>query len=364
MKGELCMRKKVLIGMGVFISVILVISAVLLLKKDVSNDDVKVNFIEEEENGAEKPISEETDPSYKLGNSMGNQNGGSGIAAQEGEWIYFCNASDERRIYKMKLDGSGKEKISDDSAAWLNISDGWIYYRNDSDHLKLYKMTTEGAEKVCLRDDRTFLHKVMGEWIYFTFKNIDVETDGSSSSYYLGKIRIDGTEFTPLCIEDVNTFAVLDGWIYVSINEDKSNINGGLYKMDTSGKIVEKITDTEGGDLNIINEWLYYFNYDDFNLYRVRTNGTAEEKISDHYVGYINVHEDWVYYCAVEEGKHLYRVKIDGSKKEKLSDDMAIDICIIADRLVYTNIIEEKPAYPVEETVTVKFDGTDRKVLK
>lgn len=364
MKGELCMRKKVLIGMGVFISVILVISAVLLLKKDVSNDDVKVNFIEEEENGAEKPISEETDPSYKLGNSMGNQNGGSGIAAQEGEWIYFCNASDERRIYKMKLDGSGKEKISDDSAASLEVLDGWIYYRNDSDGLKLYKMTVEGSEKVCLRNDGTYRHKVMGEWIYFIYENIDLIIEGGTSPDYLGKMRLDGTEFTLLSLEDCNTFAVSEGWIYVAINGEESKNSSGIYKMDTSGEIIQKLSDNVGGYLNIVDGWLYFFNHEDFKLYRVRTDGTSEEKICDDRAEYIHVYKDWIYYCAVEEDQHLYRIRIDGSSKEKLSDDRVNEICIIGDRLVYTNVLKEGGAYPEMETVTTKLDGTDRKLLK
>ena len=363
MKGEEGMRKKVLIGMGVFISVILVISGVLLLKKDVSNDNVKVNFAEEEENGAENTITDETDLRYKLGNSMGNQNGGIGNAVQDDEWIYYCNASDERRIYKMKLDGSEKVKISDDSAASLNVSNGWIYYRNDSDHLKLYKMTTEGNEKVCLRDDGTFLHKVMGEWIYFTFRNIDLIIEGKNSPYYLGKIRLDGTDFTPLCLEYCNTFAVYEDYIYVSIKGSESSIESGIYKMDTSGKIIEKITDVEGGYLNVIDDWLYYCNYNDYKLYRVNLDGTEEEKLDDKQVGYVNVVDNWIYYSSIEEDKHLYRRKTDGTSKEKLSDDRAIEICIIGNRIIYTNILKEGGAYPVEETVTIKLDGTDRQVL-
>ena len=44
-----------------------------------------------------------------------------GLAAGQDGWVYFCNIYDNRRLYKMKLDGTGSAKLSDDAVLSINV---------------------------------------------------------------------------------------------------------------------------------------------------------------------------------------------------------------------------------------------------
>ncbi len=47
-------------------------------------------------------------------------------------FVYFANPNDEGRLYRMKEDGSGMEKIGKDSVSCLNICNGYVYYIRDN----------------------------------------------------------------------------------------------------------------------------------------------------------------------------------------------------------------------------------------
>ncbi|MDP4147243.1 MAG: DUF5050 domain-containing protein [Bacillota bacterium] len=69
-----------------------------------------------------------------------------------GDWIYFCSKTDGK-LYKMKNDGTLKYKIGDESlntsdgTGIINIIDTSIYYANASDGNKLYKINVDGTGK-------------------------------------------------------------------------------------------------------------------------------------------------------------------------------------------------------------------------
>jgi hypothetical protein len=80
------------------------------------------------------------------GNSVGNIVN-HGIAAKQGDWIYYCNKNDHFKIYKNKTDGRGREKINDDDAWYINVVGDWIYYFTLDDGEKIYKVKIDGSER-------------------------------------------------------------------------------------------------------------------------------------------------------------------------------------------------------------------------
>ena len=40
------------------------------------------------------------------------------------------NDSDTMKLYKMRTDGTERNKINDDESENINIADGWIYYKD------------------------------------------------------------------------------------------------------------------------------------------------------------------------------------------------------------------------------------------
>jgi len=65
-------------------------------------------------------------------------------------WIYFVNKSDSNSIYKVKIDGSEKIKITGDFVEDKNdieILGNYIYYRNYNDGNKYYRIEVDGENK-------------------------------------------------------------------------------------------------------------------------------------------------------------------------------------------------------------------------
>lgn len=63
-----------------------------------------------------------------------------------GDWIYYSNASDENKLYKIKTDGTNKTKISDETALFIQVAGDWVYYANNSSE-QIIKVKTDGSER-------------------------------------------------------------------------------------------------------------------------------------------------------------------------------------------------------------------------
>ncbi|NLA05314.1 MAG: DUF5050 domain-containing protein, partial [Firmicutes bacterium] len=80
------------------------------------------------------------------GNSTGNISN-FGLLASQGDWIYHLYQEDEGEtvgLYKTHADGSGRTRISEDTAMFLNVAGDWIYYvmrdeESDSYRNEIYK---------------------------------------------------------------------------------------------------------------------------------------------------------------------------------------------------------------------------------
>ncbi|MFP3499406.1 DUF5050 domain-containing protein, partial [Pseudomonas sp. SIMBA_059] len=56
------------------------------------------------------------------------------------------------KIYKINVDGTGKQKISNERANELVVYNGWIYFSNYSRGGYLYKMKTDGTQLTKITD--------------------------------------------------------------------------------------------------------------------------------------------------------------------------------------------------------------------
>ena len=90
------------------------------------NNETENNI--EKNSNSEEEIATHTD---NRGNSVGNI-ANNGYVASYGDWIIYNNQHGGG-IYKIKKDGTRKEKLSDGFVYQLNIMDGWIYYVYDND---------------------------------------------------------------------------------------------------------------------------------------------------------------------------------------------------------------------------------------
>ena len=70
---------------------------------------------------------------YVNGNSAGNLYN-NGLFCEYDGIIYFANPNDGNQLYQMNADGTGVKKISDDSAAFINVDENYIYYTRTGDN--------------------------------------------------------------------------------------------------------------------------------------------------------------------------------------------------------------------------------------
>lgn len=91
---------------------------------------------------------------------------GSSLAYGNG-WLYFANVFDQGKLYKVKLDGSEKQLVSDIKADNLICDGDWLYYHNSIEYtierLNVNSGNTEVlAEKVYVTDIN-----ISGDRLYF-----------------------------------------------------------------------------------------------------------------------------------------------------------------------------------------------------
>jgi len=262
-------------------------------------------------------------------NTIGNTNGNiinGGCAALQGDWIYYVNNSDSYKLYKVKKDGTGKSKLSDDMPKYINVLGDWIYYSDDSDAGKLYKIKTDGTGKAVLSEDDAYYVNAAGDWIYY--KN-------NSDASRLYKIKTDGTGKTKVNDDMSYDITAAGEWIYYVNESDGYKI----YKIKTDGTDKTKLNDNTSYDINVADGWIYYqksiTDSDDNSvpngLYKIKTDGTEEAKLSDDVPYYINVVGDWIYYVNNSDSSKLYKIKTDGTVKTKLNDDKSSDINLVGD---------------------------------
>jgi len=300
------------------------------------------------------------------GNTAGNI-GNYGLAAIQGDWIYYVNDTDGGSIYKIRTDGSGRTKLNDDNSRNLNVVGDWIYYSNKEGegypravmlnpdyNYHLYKIRTDGSGRTRLNNDLTMNPIVSDGWIYYS--NRDREDEFYSSSLY--KIRTDGTERTRIS-DDVTYFIdVVGGWIYYS-NESE---NHKLYKIRTDGS--ERTPLTHDADVylyvNTAGDWIYTSSMARAeNLLKVKTDG-SEIKIFDNvrYTWGLNVAGDWIYYLNRDDGHTIYRVRTDNSGLSKINDDDSWMINVVGEWIYYINRDDDYKFY------RIRTDGSERQAVE
>lgn len=114
-----------------------------------------------------------------------------GITACKSLQLYnnslYLIGEDDGCIYSLSLE-QGLIKLNDDSCECFNISDGWIYYSNNSDEGRLYKIRLDGSSKQKLSDEETChtIH-VIGDYIIYAYSTKDNSGNWVWHGYYMMK---------------------------------------------------------------------------------------------------------------------------------------------------------------------------------
>jgi hypothetical protein len=186
-----------------------------------------------------------------------------------GDWVYYVNLSADRRIYKIKTDLTGKERLNDLPAQYLNVAGDWIYYAGTGTNREvdgnLYKMRTDGTEHQQIWNREQVSVQgiigfplvtgiiVHGDWMYVTF-----------DSRFVYKIRTDGTELQNFFDDgtEVWNYNVFDGRLYYA-----NRFNNALYSIRFDGTDPIQYHAANGEEIRaasrgiyVTEDWVFYYN--------------------------------------------------------------------------------------------------------
>lgn len=247
------------------------------------------------------------------------------------------NSPHAATLYRIKPEGNSREKvINRDVSSVVGINQDWIYYVRFDDR-KIYRVGIDGRKKTKLSDDFVAgmvegLPALVDDWIYYAAvgKNKDI------ADMKLMRIKTDGTGREQLDDEYSGLYQIVDNWIYFLNWDDRGNI----YRIRTDGKDRIKITDitteagqeeTKGtgesippgrtggiGSYAAAGEWVYY--YDSYYDKLFKTQGIAEVPavVRNGQCSVSAVIDDWIYYFDYEQ-RGLFRIKEDSSDPEKIT---------------------------------------------
>ncbi len=224
-----------------------------------------------------------------------------------GDWIYYQNNSDNGNTYRMHPDGSNREKVNNNSSSYINVFENWVYFRNNDDKGKIYRMHLDGSGLEKLNDDSSLYINVSNGWIYFS---------NDSDGLKIYRMLLDGSRKEKLNNFISNFINVTDDWIFYR----NSNSGGIINRMHLDGSGIEKLNKDNSTAINVTRNWIYYDSrtIHTAGLRRMSLDGSRLENISSYDSQYINVVGDWIYSLDVNNGNVKYRMKLDGSEWEKV----------------------------------------------
>lgn len=277
------------------------------------------------------------------------------------------------KIFKIKLDGSGRKKVAEDTCGRFVVYNGWIYYSNPAKNGLLYRMTRDGTNNTKLSKDSAWDFWMDDEFIYY------VNNSNRNGTASLARIKHDGSEEVEFYNRYVQSMNIVGDTIYLT-----SEV--GLCKMNREDKKIEVIVPNSNMGsyqyISVVNDYIYYGGmYGSLmgGLSRIKTTGKdmeSEPEIpkeifvkgikgeADNYYGKtlamfnnrgIYKNKDYIYY---QKQGMLNRLNmIDGEKKTIMSNATAGSTDFSGDYIFYINYEDFGKIYMMKE------NGTDNKLF-
>ncbi len=240
-------------------------------------------------------------------------------------WIYysiFPDGKDAFEIYKIKPDGTGREKIVDNAMFREDfyIHNGWLYYQQEyyipGFEGGLSRVKVDGGNVQKIGDVGLFT--IYKDMIYYTAVN---EQDENT----ICRMGLDGSDSIVLCKHDLNSeysdsiysMHILNDWIYfvdcnplAMIPKDKRYI----FKLSVNGGQPIPIVETITYGLGYNNEHIYYYDENVKCLNRINIKTDEVEKLRNISFYKFGFYFDWFWYFERSGdvyGKTLNKVKIE-----------------------------------------------------
>ncbi len=286
-------------------------------------------------------------------------------------WLYYENKIDDGRLYRIRPDGSAREKLADNPGAALLGFDGPATYfgvfRNEDPSGfdwtidELYRIPADGAPTEKIADVSILCSAsgfiAAGNAVFFNGGDphqpaslkLDLATGqietlsavpvseaarGSNGAVFLGREGETGgidrwdlgaTAPVTVLFEPVEEFAVDGDWVYYAslrhLATDTKKTLGRLYRVPAAGGTPVRLDVGGSSNIRVSGDWVYH-TQGWGPLSRTRTDGSKTERLSSDEVLGPLVAGDWVYYTRGSPmeafSSKLCRVRTDGSQSQTL----------------------------------------------
>ena len=292
------------------------------------------------------------------------------------DWIYFTSGYSFNRgnpLYRMKTDGTklggiwGRTKLARDKIDYFDVTDDWVFYTSNDDNRHLYRMRLDGKERERLTDYEALVLKAVDGWVYCLCGDTDDRIGyyfGAPVGSFLYRIKMDGTSREKLLDSWLHRVDVVDGWIYFSTGSENGDL---LYRMKTDGTNREKLSNDNiqlrGCPLIVADGWIYYNiesdDYDKTPFVRIKTDGTEREELLVGRIESPTVIDDWIYYST---GREYCRMKTDGTEQQQMFEEYG-KIIDIVDGWMYYQSKAARNSNILSDICRIRLDGTDKQKL-
>lgn len=184
------------------------------------------------------------------------------------EWIYYVNANDNMNLYRIRLDGTGRMKLNNDSTTAINVVGDWVYYSNLGDLGRAYRVRVDGTSRLRITEFPTQMLTVHGDWMYFRNPNDEM----------IYRATIEGTNPIRLSEDLTYELNVFGDFIYYTVQNPPG---GDLYRMRLDGSERTPMNVPYVTQLNIHLGWIYWVTTDRFIL-RMPIGGGSREVLYRH----------------------------------------------------------------------------------
>lgn len=251
-----------------------------------------------------------------------------GYLAVQNDWIYYANPSNNMVLFKMKLDGSGKQRLGTIPSSFINVIGNKIFYLGNwkINHVDIY------GENAQVLTPNVPVQDVLATWdrVYFLSPN-------PAGNYTIYRINFDGTDRTIIDSSWPNylySFFGNGSWFIMSTNT-KNIIQ--LRRIHSNGQWLVSHTIFSGQVKNYVVETLslsggasdsYLLNH----IYLIDSEGDSIRKIGPLHdltkkkdevlfrqtspfqkLTGISLMDDWLFYCTETT---LSKMKTDGSQNQ------------------------------------------------
>ncbi len=266
-----------------------------------------------------------------------NSQNNASFTIQDG-WVYGMGTDETGRnvaFVKCRTDFTDKVVLEKAWVFFPYVRDGYIYYmldafKDDSEN-GLYRMRISGSGREKLSDMYGNM-QLWGDTIYLSYENAENEADANC----LYAMDMDGSNVRKVIDKPVFHWFVFGNAILYQDDQDNESLH---------------IVDLAGNDTKLNNEVSYFPIFDGEYIYyvkninevrsiwRVDVDGLNDEKIADYHAsqGFV-LHKDKIYFVYLDDGNRIYSINKDGSGLTLISQDQdCSELQFIGDLLKYSD---------------------------